>query len=76
MPTSRAARIAARTRDGEAGTLSIRAPVAWRIAARIAGAVGTSAGSPTPLAPNGPAGSWSSTRRHSISGASPIVGIR
>ena len=54
---SRAARIAARTRDGEAGTLSMRAPVAWRIAARIAGAVGTSAGSPTPLAPNGPAGS-------------------
>ncbi len=54
----------------------MRAPVAWRIAARIAGAVGTSAGSPTPLAPNGPAGSWSSTRRHSISGASPIVGIR
>ena len=33
-----------------------RAPVAWRMAERIAGAVAISAGSPTPLAPNGPVG--------------------
>ncbi len=69
-------RIASRTRGGVAGTRSIRTPVAWRIAPRIAGAVAMIAGSPTPFAPKGPAGSASSMRRHSMSGTSPIVGIR
>ena len=45
---------AALTRSGVAGTCVIRAPVAWRIALRIAGAVGTKAASPTPLALKGP----------------------
>lgn len=54
----------------------MRAPVASWIAARIAGAVGIRPGSPTPLAPNGPVGSGSSTRITSISGMSPKVGIR
>ena len=44
----------------------MRAPVACGIALRIAGAVGISAGSPTPLAPNGPSGSGSSIRMDSI----------
>ena len=61
---------------GVAGTRSIRTPVASRIAPRIAGAVGMRAGSPTPFAPYGPVGSASSMSRHSISGTSPIVGIR
>ncbi len=59
--------IASSTRAGVAGTRSIRAPVAWRMAPRMAGAVGMSAGSPTPFAPNGPAGSASSTSSTSIS---------
>ena len=58
----RTASIAARTRWGRAGSLVIRAPVACLIAPRMAGAVGTSAGSPIPLAPKGPSGSGSSTR--------------
>ncbi len=46
-----AARIAARTRSGVAGSFLIRAPVASRMALRIAGAVGISTCSPSPLAP-------------------------
>ena len=50
--------------------------VGMAIAAKMAGAVGTRPGSPTPLAPYGPLGSGSSTRMTSISGMSPTVGIR
>ncbi len=46
-----AALIAARTRSGVAGTWARRAPVAWRMALRIAGAVGMRQCSPRPLAP-------------------------
>ena len=68
--------MAARTRSGVAGTRVSRTPVAWWTALRIAGAVGISAGSPMPLAPNGPSGSASSIRMHSMGGISPMVGIR
>ena len=55
-----------------------RTPVACRIALRMAGAVGTSAGSPMPLAPKGPRGSASSIRmridrRHVADGGDEIV---
>jgi hypothetical protein len=70
------ATIAARTRSGVAGSVEIRTPTASWMAPRMAGAVGMSAGSPTPFAPYGPDGSASSTRIHSMSGTSPTVGIR
>jgi hypothetical protein len=54
--------IASHSRWGRTGTRVIRTPVAWRMAERIAGAVAIRAGSPTPLAPNGPRGSASSIR--------------
>ena len=73
---SAAVLIAASTRAGVAGTDLTRAPVAWRMAPRIAGAVGTRPGSPTPFAPNGPVGSGSSISSTSILGTSPMVGIR
>ena len=53
--------IAASTRVGVAGTVVTSTPVAWRMALRIAGAVGISTCSPSPLAPNGPSGSATST---------------
>ena len=68
--------IAASTRVGVAGTVVTSTPVAWRMALRIAGAVGISTCSPSPLAPNGPSGSGTSIRIVSISGTSPMVGIR
>jgi hypothetical protein len=43
--------MAASIRDGVTGTRRMPTPVALRIAARTAGAVGMRAGSPTPLAP-------------------------
>ena len=46
-----ARRSASCRRWGRTGTRVTRTPVAWRIAPRIAGAVATRAGSPTPLAP-------------------------
>src|SRR4029077_15381916 len=49
VPDQPLARIAARTRSGVAGSVVIRTPTAAWIAPRIAGAVGMSAGSPTPL---------------------------
>src|SRR5262249_5008346 len=72
----RPALMAASTRVGVAGTVVTRTPVAWRMALRMAGAVGISTCSPNPLAPNGPSGSGTSTRIVSISGTSPMVGIR
>ena len=51
MRRHRAARSAAKTRSGVAGTVVIRTPVACSIAPRIAGAVAIRAGSPMPLAP-------------------------
>ncbi|OIQ69632.1 hypothetical protein GALL_487650 [mine drainage metagenome] len=72
----RASRIAARSRCGKAGNCNNRAPLAWRIALRIAGAVGISTCSPNPFAPNGPSGSGTSIRIERISGMSPMVGIR
>ena len=53
----RFALIAARTFSAVAGSDVMRTPTASRMALRIAGAVGTRLGSPTPLAPNGPVGS-------------------
>ena len=53
--------IAASTLWGKAGKRSIRAPVACRIAFRIAGAVGIRTCSPRPRAPIGPSGSAFST---------------
>ena len=67
---------AARRRAGVTGTSRMRTPVAAWIALRIAGAVATSAGSPTPFAPHGPSGSGSSIRWTVIGGTSPTVGIR
>src|SRR5262249_55056487 len=61
------------TRSGVAGSRQIRVPVAREIAFRTAGAVAIMAGSPTPLAPNGPAGSPDSTRIGMISGTSSAV---
>ena len=71
-------RIAARMRAGVAGTLVTSTPVAWRMALRIAGAVGISTCSPNPLAPNGPSGSGTSIRmafdrRHVADGRDQIV---
>ena len=51
-------------------------PVAWRIAFRLAGAVGISVCSPNPLAPKGPSGSGTSISRLSMGGTSEVVGIR
>ena len=72
------ARIAARTRSGVAGTRRMRTPVASWIALRIAGAVGISACSPIPLAPNGPTGRGvldqdRLDRRHVADGRDQIV---
>src|SRR5690606_4041516 len=67
---------AACRRSGVTGTCAMRTPQASWIALRIAGAVATSAGSPTPLAPYGPRGSGSSIRCVTIGGMSPAVGIR
>ena len=61
-------------RCGRAGIWRIETPVACRMAPRIAGAAGTSAGSPTPFAPKGPSGSGASIRMTSILGTSPKVG--
>src|SRR5262249_33515749 len=69
-------RMAARTRSGVAGRCVTRTPVACRTAFKMAGAVGISAGSPTPFAPYGPSGSASSTRCVTTGGMSPTVGIR
>ena len=71
-------RIAARTRSGVAGTRVMRTPVAWWMALRIAGAVGISACSPTPLAPKGPAGRGildqdAVDRRHVADGGDQVV---
>ena len=71
-----AASSAARNRSGVAGACRTRTPVACAIALKIAGAVGISAGSPTPFAPCGPSGSGSSIRITSIGGTSPNVGMR
>ena len=70
--------IAASTRVGVAGTVVTSTPVAWRMALRIAGAVGISTCSPSPLAPNGPSGSGTSIRidldrRHVADGRDQIV---
>src|SRR6056297_2638252 len=73
---SLASRIAASTQCGKAGRRVTSAPVAWRIAFRIAGAVGIKTCSPSPLAPIGPSGSVTSSRIVSICGMSPVVGIR
>src|SRR5262249_42620963 len=51
------ATMASRRRCGSNGTRWARTPVAWCTAPKIAGAVGTRPGSPTPLAPDGPRGS-------------------
>ena len=71
-------RMAARTRVGVAGTLVTSTPVAWRMALRIAGAVGISTCSPSPLAPNGPSGIGNLDqdrldRRHVADGRDQIV---
>ena len=68
--------IAARKRSGVAGVRVTRTPVASWIALSIAGAVGISACSPTPLAPKGPTEDARSMSMVSIGGTSPIVGIR
>jgi hypothetical protein len=49
--------LASNTLSRFAGKVYIRSPNASVIAFRIAGAVGISAGSPTPFAPKGPEGS-------------------
>ena len=61
---------------GRAGSLFIIAPVAFLSAFNIAGAVGIKTCSPSPLAPNGPSGSLFSINIDSISGTSPIDGIK
>ena len=59
---------------GRTGTRRIGRPVAWRIAAAIAGVTEMHGGSPTPLAPSGACGSGSSISVATTSGVSSAVG--
>ena len=68
--------MAKKTRSGVMGVSVMRMPMASWMAFRIAGVVGMVAGSATPLAPNGPRGSGTSTISHSMSGTSMAVGTR
>src|SRR5687767_7890068 len=71
------AAMAARTRSGLAGSVSIQTPQASWIAAVIAGTTGIITISPIPRAPNGEIGSGDSMITDSISGtASTAVGTR
>ena len=68
--------IAPKILSGSAGSFVIIAPVAFLSAFIIAGAVGIKTCSPRPLAPKGPSGSFFSINIDSISGISPIEGIK
>src|SRR5690242_3194684 len=61
---------AATKRSGVIGRLSIRAPLASAIALAIAAETGTTGGSPTPFAPNGPRADGTSTSCISTGGTS------
>src|SRR5208282_3652526 len=54
-------RMAALTTSAVIGSCSTRAPVALAIALPMAAATGTTGGSPTPFAPNGPCSAGTST---------------
>src|SRR5256714_6318707 len=64
----------AKTRSGVIGSCVIRTPTASLMALAIAAATGTTGGSPTPLAPNGPSADGTSTRSVVIVGASWLYG--
>ena len=64
------------TFSGVSGRSGTRAPMAWATALAMAGATGVSAGSPMPLAPNGPSPLRDSRMMHSTLGTPMDVGIR
>jgi hypothetical protein len=63
-------------RSGVIGSSVMRAPVASATAFAIAAGAGTIGGSPTPRAPNGPAGDGTSTMIVSMGGTSAAVSFR
>src|SRR6267142_2822171 len=72
----RCAAIASAMRSGVIGSSVSRTPVASSIALAMAAGAGTIGGSPTPRAPNGPAGDGFSTMMVSMFGSSAAVSLR
>src|SRR5436190_518637 len=64
----------AKTRSGVIGICVIRTPTASLMALAMAAATGTTGGSPTPLAPNGPSADGTSTSNGVIVGTSWLCG--
>ena len=63
-------------RSGVIGSSVRRTPAASSMALAMAAGAGTMGGSPTPRAPNGPAGDGFSTMMHSMFGRSAAVSLR
>src|SRR5215472_1601499 len=67
---------ARRTFSGVMGRVLMRMPTASKIALLMTAAVGSMLSSPSPLAPNGPVGSYELAKPYLSGGMSRIEGIR